>query len=199
MRLRRRALSTALAIAGMALPAATASALSHMNQTVTDHVAISFVASKQPGECQSKDVDAYLQFSRVMPSGAVVPFVIPQGHLLVVTDFDLTTRLEKAYHVEGGTLETTLRIKTNGQNPQAGSSVFKSEFHMNSDLPQTSFALSFQSLAGMVVGSDASLCPRISYTHVNGDYDLLEVISGHYRGYLIEEPVDPDERMRELM
>ncbi len=167
--------------------AGLAQADSHLNQQPDDHVILTFWAFGPGGFCKvggdSGDESLYMQ--RIMPNGTAAPFSIPKGKRLVVTDFNLKTYVDSPFP-RTGTVTAHLRLINNADSPLSGHIVYNQDFHLVTDHDTNNLTIEGQTLAGISVGEDAHLCPVMSLDHGAAGPESIMVVSGNYRGYLID-------------
>ena len=189
-----RTLAAALSLViSLATPA---SAATHMGQDAAEHVNVHFFGAMSGGDCadfQGESSTLFMQ--RLQPDGSTTPFAIPKGKLLVVTDFDFSTRLHESLGVRAS-LRARLLLKPAGSGQQGGTIAWQDSIHLTEDLVSKNFAVSGRSLAGIFVADTGALCPAVSFE--DGSHEALVITGGNYRGYLIDAstrrppPNDPD-------
>jgi hypothetical protein len=166
--------------AALMLAAETVSAETHLNRPLPEqHVIVNFF--QMPGGICPDGAGSTLRFYRILPSGAQIPFQIPFGFYFVVTDFDLTTYAPGLRATDS--IETLLRLFPSGAS--SGPIVHRSSFHLVADLSSDNFTVNHQSLAGMMVGPAATLCPEMHADAGASGLEELMVTSGVYRGYFV--------------
>lgn len=173
----------ALALGAAALlAAASASAETHLNQPLPErHVIVHFFGQVSGNICPDGG-GLTLKAYRVLPSGKQVDFYIPYGFYFVVTDFDVSALMPNP--PAGTSLELILRLfpaSGSGGNPI----VYRSSLALDSNLASHNFTITGQSLAGMMVGPGAALCPEFTLQDGSIGGERLTIGGGTYRGYFV--------------
>lgn len=164
------------------MAAGGARAQSHLNRPPEQHLIVSFFGQGDEHPCPDGGGQT-LWMRRVLWSGQQVPFQVPFGYYMVITDFDLTTFLPGTFP-DTTAIQTILRLVPAGS--ATGPIVYRSSYHLTSDMSSKNYSTSEQSLAGILVGPGAALCPEMALDDSDGGLSLI-VTSGTYRGYLIPQ------------
>jgi len=180
----RRLMAATLALS-ISLAAGLAPADTHLGQQPDDHVILTFWSFGSGGFCSAGQGSETLFVERIMPDASAVPFTIPKGKRLIVTDFNLKTYVGGLF-TRTATVNALLRLVNLGKG-KGGHIVYDHDFHLVEDHDTINLTMEGQSLAGISVGADAALCPEISYDDGSVGKKRLLVTSGNYRGYLIDD------------
>ncbi|MFC2172815.1 hypothetical protein ACFLU6_09310 [Acidobacteriota bacterium] len=146
----------------------------HLNQSPDDHVVLEVYGTGEGG-CEWPD--GYMEFRRNLPDGTAEPgpFRVPEGKLLVITDLDWQFRSQNGSADEGRMAILTLVV----ENIEDGSD----RRHVDSTITLSSQGeggISESMATGIVVSSEARICPDISPLHRYVQHIIL-------RGYFIDD------------
>ena len=164
--------------------AATGGAVTHMNQLPKEHVTLSLFANGKGATCLTGLTGSDLNFFRISPNGGFSSFEVPNGKVLVVTDFNTTAFIPERFD-ESASIQTILRLGKKGAS--GGEIVFRSHLHLTSDLASRNFTTGDKLPSGILVGSAGALCPQMTLDDGSLSGLPLIVTSGNYRGYLIDD------------
>jgi hypothetical protein len=176
----RFAAAGALALALLA-PAAASAGKSHLLQKPESHVVLTSTSATGVDQCGSGWVDRV--FAEVGPDGTVAAqeYVVPQGHVLVVTDVDWRTHEGSNSFVSG-----QLHLFSITLGPFPNPEVFEVATPVDATLAAAGVAAGSASLTtGFRVHPGVPICPlAASITSGSGASNL--VASVILRGYLLK-------------